>query len=842
MLQNSAEPDSRGQNSLKRPRSENRMNDGDEVDGDSGSGGGGGAEASVTSSNSFKAARFEGRHMPQSFHELLCNTSKSTNAAVATTTAAWDTTSGREGQNRSVNPSTSTHPGDGEGAASTFGYPLPDETPDVEDTIKGHEDYNDLSPGRRAALRASVKQLCDKVLQARSRGGNPSTREGGTNNQEKKKKHGRDDRSNEEASSNSAGAGVGYCGVSASQLEHWRVRAARLPGFKDTARKSELTAAYRELVREGAVPSVAEVEQLFVRKRGKSHSGVLVITVLMGPSEFSCPKDCHYCPNQPGVARSYLLKEPAVLRGFRNGWDPVAQFYDRASALEGNGHVVDKIELIILGGTFSFYPAAYAEQFIAGCFYAANTYYHHSVDDAKKVDGGEDASTTTTTTTIPGGKKGGPRAIRDIGSEITENETARCRIIGVTIETRPDYINARELRRLRTLGVTRVQLGIQHLDDDILRLINRDCPTRKTVIAIQRLLDAGFKVDAHWMPDLPGSSYEKDLEMFQTLLDDESNENFQVDQWKVYPTATVPYTKISEWYEEGRYKPYAEIDNGALMAKLLLYIVTHAPYRLRLNRIVRDIPTTYIKGGERRVNLRQDLDRQVQSDPELQCRDIRTRECKQSQVRAEDLHLFVDTHRASQGTEYYISMENQNRTQLYGHLRLRVRDDVEDEERCVLPVLKGAALIRELHTYGTLIAVHQHHPAPPHVTGTEQSSASASSSDAPASAPPPSASSSSSAPPPSAQHRGIGSRLMREAERLAQERHHLKKFVVIAGVGARGYYAKLGYRLEETYMVKYAEENPATCSDANEEEDDNNNNNSRGGAAPLWKRMWNAIS
>eukprot|EP00796_Vickermania_ingenoplastis_P009764 gene9765-6848_t len=706
---------------------------------------------------SAKEARFEGRRMPETFHQLLYN---------------------------AVPPSGTIAP------ASDATMAGPDEAPDVEDLIKGHEDYSDLPEERRQALRAAITQLCQRVAAGpRGQSRQPPHRDAATG-------------------ASPAPCSPERCSSSNSswtpaELEHLRVRAARLKGFKDTARKSELTAAYRELV----------VEEMLVRKKGKSHSGVLVITVLMGPGAFSCPKDCHYCPNQPGVARSYLLKEPAVLRGFRNGWDPVAQFYDRASALEGNGHVVDKIELIILGGTFSFYPAEYAEQFINGCFYAANTYYSAC--------------------------GGPPRAIRDMASELEENEHSKCRIIGVTVETRPDYINLRELRRFRHMGVTRVQLGIQHLDDEILRIINRDCPTKKTVQAIRLLLNAGFKVDAHWMPDLPGSSYEKDLEMFQVLLDDELNESFQVDQWKVYPTATVPYTKISEWYEQGVYKPYAELDGGAWMAKLLLFIVTHAPYRLRLNRIVRDIPTTYIQGGERRVNLRQLLEAEMKRNG-LRCNDIRERECKRSEVREEELEMYVDQHRASGGTEYYISMENRDRTQLYGHLRLRIRDgvdhhrqslvtpvipagedsDVMKEDEDLFPVLRNAALIREVHTYGTLLAVHPQSPAV--VPSRERESAKAVG-DAAATHDMTSSGTSEmptareeAIPPPTevpiqpsvrpaataAQHRGIGSRLMRKAEEIAWEQHGLTRCVVIAGIGARAYYARLGYSKCDTYMVK----------------------------------------
>ncbi|KAG5501318.1 hypothetical protein JIQ42_06319 [Leishmania sp. Namibia] len=650
---------------------------------------------------------------------LPCDASHDVESAAANDhLPASSTPSPKGGGAESVLPTTSAKEARFEGRCmppsfhSLLGdYNAPEEAKDLEDLVGGHEDFSDLPEARREALLQSVRTLVKRA------------------------------------------AGVTAVG----QLEHLRVKASRLHGFKDTARKSELTAAYRQLVREGAIRENAVIEELLIRKKGKSHSGVLVVTVFMGPGEFSCPKDCYYCPNQPGIARSYLLKEPGVLRGFRNGWDPISQFYDRASALENNGHVVDKIELIILGGTFSFYPQRYAEEFMAASFYAANTYY----DSAPL------------------------RPMRGLAAELTLNEDARCRIIGVTVETRPDYISASELRRFRHLGVTRVQLGIQHLDDDILNIINRDCPTAKTIVAIQRLLDAGFKVDAHWMPDLPGSSFEKDMELFETLFSAE-NELFQVDQWKVYPTATVPFTKISEWYEQGRYKPYAELDNGAYMVKLLVYIMEHCPYRIRLNRIIRDIPTTYIMGGEKRCNLRQVIEAEMRAR-HVRCKDIRERECKGNPIDRANTHLFTDEFRASEGTEFYLSVEDKGRTHLYGHLRLRLRDDAAREERNILPVLRGCALIRELHTYGKLIAVSQQN------TGHE------------------------------AQHVGVGTQLMREAERIAKERGY-HRMAVIAGVGVRRYYAKLGYRLEDTYMVKMLDDQANAITEEQVVQDDDNEN------------------
>ena len=570
----------------------------------------------------------------------------------------------------------------------------PEEAAEIESLIVGKGDFSELPESRKMALKYAVQYIYKRLVP------------------EQPKK---------EVAQIVAKASTLDAGVS-----------------KNCARKSELIGAYRELIKSGDLPKSKLMDAALTKKGGKSHSGVLVITVFMGPGPFSCPKDCHYCPNQPGIARSYLLREPGVLRGYRNGWDPIRQFNDRALALENNGHVVDKIELIILGGTFSFYPKDYVEEFITASFYAANTYF-----DAPPY-----------------------RPMGSLSSEIHANETAECRIIGITAETRPDYINKTELRRFRILGITRVQLGIQHLDDEILNKVNRDCPTYKAAMAIKLLLDCGFKVDAHWMPDLPGSSFDKDMSLFEFLLSS-SNTKFQVDQWKVYPTMTTPFTQIKKWHEEGTYKPYAEEDGGSKMVELMLFILRHSPYKLRLNRIVRDIPNNYILGGENRPNLRQLLASKMQERGIL-CKDIRERECKGQCLNIDDATLFVDTFATDGGTEYYCSVENSARTVLYGHLRLRLRDNIQDStdpSMFLYPSLAGAALIRELHTYGKIVAVRG--------GDTEKVT----------------------------QHHGVGKQLMKRAEEIAVSQGY-KRIAVISGVGVRGYYEKLNYKLEDTYMVK----------------------------------------
>ena len=225
-----------------------------------------------------------------------------------------------------------------------------------------------------------------------------------------------------------------------------------------------------------------------------------------------------------------------------------------------NNHEVDKIELIILGGTWTEYPPEYQEMYIRDCFWAANTFY----DIEKR-----------------------PKQSLQEEQTINENQT-KCRIIGITLEMRPDSINIDEIKRLRYLGCTRVQLGVQHTNDRILRNINRGCYFMDTVRALKLLKDNCYKVDAHWMPDLPLSSPEIDKEMFDLIL---TSDLLQFDQWKIYPTATVPWTKIKKWYDEGNYIPYTEKNPDDLI-DLLLYVKKRVHPWIRLNRVNRDIQTT----------------------------------------------------------------------------------------------------------------------------------------------------------------------------------------------------------------------------------------------------------
>ncbi|UKJ90170.1 histone acethyltransferase-like protein [Theileria orientalis] len=477
----------------------------------------------------------------------------------------------------------------------------------------------------------------------------------------------------------------------------------------------------------------SRLKHLLRNKAIRSNSGVVVITVMTSPGTFSCSEDCYYCPNEPGQPRSYLSTEPAVLRANQNDFDAVKQFYDRANTLYKNGHVVDKIEIIVLGGTWSGYPRSYQEEFIRDLFYAANIY----PDNLSKA-----------------------RERYSIEREHDLNEKSKCRIIGLTLETRPDRINSTEIELLRKYGCTRVQLGIQHTKNGILDYVNRGHTTEDSIRAIYLLKENCYKVDIHLMPDLPGSNPFEDKEMFKYVL---SSEDLQVDQWKIYPCEVTPFTEIEKWHKEGKYIPYFDIDANLLM-NLIMKVKRAVHPWIRLNRVIRDIPNPSIIAGTNYTNMRQ-LILNKMNKLGLRCNCIRCREVKESGIGLPE--LVVREYETKGGTEYFLSYENETRTIIYGFLRLRVSDREEyDETVSKFKCLTGAGLMRELHVYGVVVA---------HGEKLDVNEPS--------------------------QHRGIGTNLIIAAEIIAIYRG-LWRMAIIAGIGTREYYKKHGYVLEDTFMTK----------------------------------------
>ncbi|EPY19999.1 histone acethyltransferase-like protein [Strigomonas culicis] len=501
------------------------------------------------------------------------------------------------------------------------------------------------------------------------------------------------------------------------------------------------------------------VEQFLISKAPRSQSGVLVVTVFTSAypdgQKFSCQWNCYYCPNEPGQPRSYLLNEPGVRRANRLEFDAYRQFEERVLSLVAIGHPADKVELLVLGGTWESYPTTYRETFIRDLFYAANTIF----DDVA----------------LP------RRPPLTLVQEQLLNESAKCKIIGVTLETRPDTVSLRTLVDLRRYGCTRVQLGIQHTDDAILDYINRQTTREDAMRAIKLLKDSAFKVDIHLMPDLPGATPEADRRMFDDVL---GSPYLQADQWKIYPCQTTPFSVIEQWYKEGKYRSYGM----EALIDVLLYAKVRVHPWIRLNRVIRDIPVDYILGGVDVANLRQLLANKLKQRGE-RCQCIRCREVKGSKEAAAQLRdavLSERTYEGSEGTEIFLSVESADNLIIYGFLRLRLH--IRNWET-PFSELRSCALIRELHVYGNLIATYDE---------KEQTH--------------------------KVQHSGIGGRLLHRAEAIAKDGGYAQ-IAVISGVGARGYYRRKGYRLtcaqRGAFLIKTLSDDGAPAAPVSDGRDPN---------------------
>lgn len=489
-------------------------------------------------------------------------------------------------------------------------------------------------------------------------------------------------------------------------------------------KKRELLSIYNTMVANKEINDDYEIRLMLTTKKLKNMSGISSITIFLHPypngQAFSCKFNCHYCPNQPGQPRSYLENEPGCLRATRNKHDTINQFYDRARTLENNGHIIDKIELLVLGGTLESYPQDYLEDFFRNIYYAANTY-----------------------------KSNHGRPKKTLLKEQTENINTVCRIIGLTIETRPDQINKDSLIKYRKWGVTRVQLGIQTIYDKILKKINRGCMHKHAIKAAQLLKDSCFKYDAHFMPNLPDTTPEMDVDMFKYIF---NSQDLQPDQAKIYPTAVTPYTQIEKWHSEGKYKPYSE--NKLL--DVLLYVKEIIPPYVRINRLPRDIPTEYIIDGYKHTNLRQILLDRMEKDGKY-CKCIRCREISINRRPLDDIKLTIRKYRASNGDEYFISYETKDERYIYGFIRLRIS---KNAGAGIFQCLENHSLIRELHVYGQLI-----NKGNKNTTGV--------------------------------QHKGLGSKLVKKAIEISLENGY-NHIAVISGIGVRNYYIeKFNFKLDE---------------------------------------------
>ncbi|HEX9117026.1 MAG TPA: tRNA uridine(34) 5-carboxymethylaminomethyl modification radical SAM/GNAT enzyme Elp3 [Anaerolineae bacterium] len=478
--------------------------------------------------------------------------------------------------------------------------------------------------------------------------------------------------------------------------------------------KIELVTGYRQLTGAGELPFERGVMRRLQMKPVRTSSGVAPVTVLTEPA--GCPGHCIFCPDDVRMPKSYLPNEPGARRAEQCGFDPYLQVRTRLETFEAMGHTADKVELLILGGTWSAYSRRYREWFVRRCLDAMN---------------GVEAETVAAAQAL--------------------NETAAHRNVGLVIETRPDWVKSAEVEHLRHLGVTKVQLGVQSLDERILALNKRGHGVDAVRRAVKLLRGAGFKLHLHWMPNLYGATPESDRADFACLWSDPA---LRPDEIKIYPCSIIEGTELYGRWQAGDYRPYDEDELIDLVADCK---ATIPPY-CRVNRVFRDIPADDIVAGVKRSNLRQLVHERLAATGR-RCNCIRCREVRGQAVTEEDLRLLVHDYETAGSREQFLSYETPDGI-LAGFLRLSLPGP---EAEVVIPEIQGAAMIRELHIYGPALGI-------------------------------------GAASAGEAQHMGLGRRLVAEARARAAAAG-FDRLGVISAIGTRRYYESLGFDRGVLYMV-----------------------------------------
>lgn len=511
-----------------------------------------------------------------------------------------------------------------------------------------------------------------------------------------------------------------------------------------------LSERYRALASSGDLPDDPRVRRVLRRRAVRSLSGVSVISLLT--PNFPCPGKCVYCPDNPGLPKSYVPGEPAVMRAEANAFDPAKQVWNRLRALSITGHSPEKCDVRIIGGSWSAYPKAFREEFVRK-IYDAHTLF-------------SDIPFEETDTSATFGKhlpfilpKNVPNDFSSTLEEAQErNSFAENRVVGMAVETRPDMVPPDELAFFRECGITRVEIGYQTTFDEINRDTGRGHGNAESAAATKALKDCGFKVVAHMMPNLPGSDPEKDRESFSHIWE---NPAFRPDEVKIYPTVVVGNSALERLWKAGKFEPYPDATLVALMADLESMIPEYA----RLNRAYRDIPAGEILAGSKMANLRQVTETAMKERGEVR-KDVSAREIRDRRNDPERAALEIFEYEASGGKEFFLQFVDPDDRTLFSVLRLRIPSWVFEGGDPPFESLRSAALIREIHTYGDQMGIGESGGA--------------------------------------SQHRGFGKRLIAEAEGLVAEKFpRLSALAVIAGAGTREYYAKRGFELVANgYMRK----------------------------------------
>jgi elongator complex protein 3 len=565
---------------------------------------------------------------------------------------------------------------------------------------------------------------------------------------------------------------------------------------------------------------IKHLREALKMKPTRTISGVTTVTVLTKP--FACPGQCIFCPNDIRMPKSYIATEPGAQRALANRFSPYLQTYNRLQALKNIGHPTEKIELLVLGGTWSSYPEKYQIWFIKECFRAMNDFgrgvVNAPVDGIRSFDSAQD-DTIKDDTLHNDGFVGERMYIKkylesDYNDELrerlgdmsynkllntpefqeefsrficsedsalkpseawpeleqyhAENAVGACKCVGLVLETRPDSIREREALRLRKLGATKIQLGIQTLNDEISEMNKRGEGRVETGRAFNLLRAAGFKIHAHMMPNLYGATPDLDREAYHDLF---TLSDYKPDEVKIYPTSTIKFTELYELYKAGKYKPY-ETD---VLVGLIADLMEMTPEYCRLTRIIRDIPSTEIEAGNKTTNLREFVEWKLKLE-NRQNPNIRNREIKNEDVQFEDLTLDIQEYETTLTHEYFLQYITTER-KIAGFLRLSlpkqvneihastesVMDNASTFQNPITDELDGCAMIREVHVYGPSIRISQKSEG-------------------------------------EAQHIGLGTKLIEIAKEMSKK-NGFKKLAVISAIGTREYYRKRGFELDRYYQI-----------------------------------------
>lgn len=461
----------------------------------------------------------------------------------------------------------------------------------------------------------------------------------------------------------------------------------------------------------------ARLQRILLKKPIKTASGVAVIALM--PMPYACPHGrCTYCPGgiEYNSPNSYTGNEPSTINAIENNYDAKKQILTKIEKLVAYGHDPTKMELVIVGGTFLFMPEQYQRNFIKSCYDALNGFDSNTLEEAK-----------------------------------TANETAQIRSVGFTIETKPDYCKKEHVDMMLKYGVTRVEIGVQSLQERVYRIVNRGHTYSDVTESFQISKDAGYKIVAHMMPGLPTMSPESDIADFKKLFEDEG---LKPDMLKIYPSLVLKNTPLYEQFCQGKYLPYSDEE----MIRVLSEMKKMVPRWVRIMRVQREISSSEIIAGPKSGNLRQMVHQNLKRQGAL-CKCIRCREVGLASGPQKEMRMNRINYRSSGGDEVFLSYDDSD-DKIYGFLRLR---NVYSPHRKEIP--ENSCIVRELHVYGRSLKIGEREDG-------------------------------------QVQHSGLGRGLMNEAERISKEEFDAKKILVISAVGTREYYRRMGYHMDGPYMAK----------------------------------------